>query len=920
MVGGQGHLPLALQAGGCGTPGQQVSLPLAFLLHNSSEQAGLLAREWARVRYGVFPETGFLEDPLYPLSYLEGQDIVDNTGCPGHLFCPASQRSGLAPTKQSLLCAGRTALETMLAHPELQDEPRRQVYRLPGQEAAQREVARDTTFRYIEAAPPSLVLVLDQSSQMGTGRWAIIKKALYRFIGLLPEGASLAIVVYGETSSLVLPATTVTEEKREGLHGRVPRRVLEQSLTPPCLECGLRMAASTLRKTGGSIVLVTREDGRVTDGLLEKISSTNTQLFTLAFPVVESVAATPLSLLSTYYKVQDTSPSLSSLTDCLMDVLNRLTPGQARLQKLFQTNHAQHEFTGSFFVEENLRTDIIVTLSIDDEQKIEFFEVSDPSGKKYIFSKFEDGLVLFRFPGESEPGVWSYRAKLYPDSALPVRDMMVDVVAQGRGQAVLVSGLSLLRDGVPVVAVRVTKSHLPVHGAEVVATVSGPGGSLDLELRDSGLGYPDTTSGDGIYSGSLPTFSSLAGPLSVSVRATEGGGSFTSPGGREQRECCGSKRPHGRKDPTGKFSRYMASPAIITNLTSPNGTDMSPPSRIPDLRLVTTNLSSVSVLLTWTSPGGDYDQGQARSYLVGCHTDPVYLNDTNFATKAIMVHAAETLTARPYGSRESLDAGVPWAGQLFYYGVVAVDGVGNRGPVSNLVAAFIEEVTTPPATTQPSATPRQEAEGGPLLQTSNQVVLGAVLAGSLLVLLSLLVLCVVVRRRRRVFLGKVQEQDTYEAGYMPDLRSSKAREAEGLQDGVYSWLETLPRSEGSSGGSGGSPILTEGDSVSDTHGEEGGGELVHGYENFDAQAEAGATPMPDKYASDIFNRSKQYFSVRGVSGSIVEVVGDETSSARLANSYISMRPGEEPHILPPPPPPHPFLPLQPRRTRHESVV
>ena len=54
--------------------------------------------------------------------------------------------------------------------------------------------------------------------------------SLFRFIGLLPEGATLAIVVYGETASLVLPPTTVTEEKREGLHGRVPRRVLEQTL------------------------------------------------------------------------------------------------------------------------------------------------------------------------------------------------------------------------------------------------------------------------------------------------------------------------------------------------------------------------------------------------------------------------------------------------------------------------------------------------------------------------------------------------------------------------------------------------------------------------------------------------------------------------------------------------------------------
>ena len=47
----------------------------------------------------------------------------------------------------------------------------------------------------------------------------------------------MAIVAYGETASLVLPPTTVTEEKREGLHGRVPRRVLEQTLRSLCLEC-----------------------------------------------------------------------------------------------------------------------------------------------------------------------------------------------------------------------------------------------------------------------------------------------------------------------------------------------------------------------------------------------------------------------------------------------------------------------------------------------------------------------------------------------------------------------------------------------------------------------------------------------------------------------------------------------------------
>ena len=150
----------------------------------------------------------------------------------------------LAPTKQNQLCNGATALEVIKS--KTGTETRQGVYNLPQKGKVTRQ---EVTFHYVEAAPPSFVLVLDQSGQMGRVRWASVKKALYRcvrvspsslspfftgslfrFIGLLPEGATLAIVVYGETASLVLPPTTVTEEKREGLHGRVPRRVLEQTL------------------------------------------------------------------------------------------------------------------------------------------------------------------------------------------------------------------------------------------------------------------------------------------------------------------------------------------------------------------------------------------------------------------------------------------------------------------------------------------------------------------------------------------------------------------------------------------------------------------------------------------------------------------------------------------------------------------
>ena len=54
-----------------------------------------------------------------------------------------------------------------------------------------------------------------------------------------------------------------------------------------------------------------------------------------------------------------------------------------------------------------------VTLNIDDEDKVEFFEITNPSGQKHLFSKFEDGMVVFNHPGMAQSGIWSYHAKLY---------------------------------------------------------------------------------------------------------------------------------------------------------------------------------------------------------------------------------------------------------------------------------------------------------------------------------------------------------------------------------------------------------------------------------------------------------------------------------------------------------------------------
>ena len=60
---------------------------------------------------------------------------------------------------------------------------------------------------------------------------------------------------------------------------------------------------------------------------------------------------------------------------------------------------------------------------------------------------------------------------------------------------------------------------------------------------------------------------------------------------------------------------------------------------------------------------------------------------------------------------------MPWTNEIFYYGIVAIDGEGNRGEISNLVAVYIHEETT---TTLPTTTTRRTTRRPVRVQTANR--------------------------------------------------------------------------------------------------------------------------------------------------------------------------------------------------------
>ena len=71
------------------------------------------------------------------------------------------------------------------------------------------------------------------------------------------------------------------------------------------------------------------------------------------------------------------------------------------------------------------------------------------------------------------------------------------------------------------------------------------------------------------------------------------------------------------------------------------------------------------VTLKWTSPGNDYDLGQATDYSIKCYTDPkILLEGSGFSQKAISVPLEQLPVPMPSGTVQRTTVKVPWADEV----------------------------------------------------------------------------------------------------------------------------------------------------------------------------------------------------------------------------------------------------------------
>ena len=536
----------------------------------------LLSLEWLRYKYGVFSEHGFSDDPLYPLTYPTGPTTQPSTGCDRDVYqlCPTTKPyNRQSPTKQNMLCAGRSAREVIssvikgqqsnsLSNKEENDqkppEATEENHSISTPYVDDNTWLRKSTIKSLATplhspdAPQFLYtlsittkyrIVLDQSVAMGDKlRWTNIRRSLHRFLELLPVGSVLSVVTVGQSMREVLPATTVTDLNRDGLYGRIPRRVT--SNPRPCIECAINHIVSDIGDNE-VVIVITGDTSKLDDDgeVLDKVDDKKVPIFLISYPQTLHTSYLNLAKYGGVYAVVEGSQHIHPrllLQEILMDILKN--SDNIHVDKIHETVYQEEhlKFSGKFTFQSEKKSNLRVTLNIPDEEKVEYFEVEDPNGENKIFSNFEDGMVYFKFSGILPTGIWSYRVKMYRDTVIPEDEAVtVDVTVNHEDSDEVVkaeiftnveNNLKEDAEQSVIVFARITSNGSPVLNADATVQMYLPSQSANttqysiVRLHDNGLGYPDITSGDGIYTAHVPILSTSTGyaMLRLEVTATEG--------------------------------------------------------------------------------------------------------------------------------------------------------------------------------------------------------------------------------------------------------------------------------------------------------------------------------------------------------------------------------------------------------------
>lgn len=537
-----------------------------------------------------------------------------------------------APNKQNSLCNGRSIWNVMKDHPDFKN----------------RETTGGTTdappeakFKIIVDEIPRIVLAIDISTSIEDYTKKIVKKATEKLISDLPDETEFSLFRFGSTVQKIYDKISLGTDR--------PKVTLvfsnkERPRPVSAIKDGLEALTSKNAESKGTMLILSSTDAvDQNNDLSNKLKSSQICLVFILFGSNNSTTgiqkflkdASPCSRLWIMPPAEKNT-ALDVLTQMnaeFEDIIRHHSYYNAMFT--VETTSVTPSKAGepiSFTTDRSVEVFQIRLASLQDTPLDSLFEdtdvvINNSAGEIYPptnrMSKFRE-FVAYEVSTSTNMGLsWNFEITEIDETALKEPILLQVVAKESNSRSLRVRSWvedttareSETSEQLPVILyLEVTMGINPVLDAEVQAVIEMPGqATFDTNLLDNGLGDPDVTKNDGIYSRYFTQFTS-EGNYNVIFTITDNGSSRTAQPLQSGSfvPCCGSFVPSGTNETTGPFKRVIKTNFRARSGPPPKGYK---PSRVQDLLLL--SWEDMNLTFKWTAPGNEMDVGTVKEYIFG---------------------------------------------------------------------------------------------------------------------------------------------------------------------------------------------------------------------------------------------------------------------------------------------------------------
>ncbi|XP_038601903.1 calcium-activated chloride channel regulator 2 [Tachyglossus aculeatus] len=632
-------------------------------------------------------------------------------------FCDENTHNKEAPNLQNKMCSLRSTWDVIKHSADFSGNHPMSGDQLPP----------PPSFSMLQMGARLVCLVLDVSKRMSEAdRLHRLRQAAELYLLQIIESLSyVGIVSFNSQGQVRAQLSQITHDGvRRQLASHLPTTVTADKEASVC--AGLKTGFEVIKKLNGNthgsvVILVTTGEDKSEISCVSSLvdSGSTVHLITLGSSGSENLEEIATLTGGLKFFASDRADSNS-----LMDAFCTISPGSGDMSKQFLQLESvggitkpYHHLGGTVTIDSDVgnNTVFVVTWQTGGPPEI---EILDPNGEKYSRENFDissvSQLAYLRIPDTATAGHWTYMMNNTNDFSQALKITVISrasdsITSPATVKAQVNKDVTHFPHPVIIYA-DVRQGYYPILVANVTAIIETESGDpVSLELFDDGAGA-DVAQNDGIYSRYFFSFAGT-GRHSLKVHvlrrrtaySTAGSWAMYVPGhitnGNIQMNAPKlSMSDHNVPVQKWGISR-TASGGSFSVLEVPIGhySDVFPPCKIIDLEA---DKEEDSVILSWTAPGDDFDQGQAVSYEIRISQSlqrirddfksAVLVNSSKLipqpaGSKEIFVFAPEHLTEDQQAQLDGDSEGV----SVIYMAVRARDKVSLLSDVSNIAQALV---------------------------------------------------------------------------------------------------------------------------------------------------------------------------------------------------------------------------------------